>query len=58
MIKYFCSSCGVELPLPPEPFKIQYLEKIYCPDLCRDCQEKIMDIAYKAERKNLYDDKE
>lgn len=58
MIKYFCSSCGVEIPLPAEPFKIQAHAKIYCPDLCPSCVDKILDIAYKTERKTSYNDKE
>lgn len=58
MIKYFCSSCGTELPLPPRPFHIQYFEKVYYPDLCNDCIEKIFNIVYKSEREKPYDDKE
>lgn len=58
MIKYLCSSCGAEIPLPVEPFKIQAHAKIYSPDLCRDCIEKIFNIVYKSEREKPYDDKE
>lgn len=56
--KYFCDSCGKEIDNPKKSISVNISHVTYFPDLCKECNKKVIELMYKYSKEYHYDDKE